>query len=193
MGGYAIGYDVFEGDIYEGHTLIPFMEKLSRKFGLNKPVVVADAGLLTNANIIALEAQNYEYIIGARVKNESTALKAKILENQFSDGKTISIKKSANTRLIINYSQARAKKDAHNRKRGLMRLEKQVKSGKLTKSSINNKGYNKYLKLNREVIIEIDYDKYNQDQVWDGLKGYVTNTKLTDNDVIDVKFHKVVV
>lgn len=185
LGGYAIGYDIFEGDTYEGHTLIPFIEKISQKFNLNKPIVVADAGLLSKENIAALESQNYEYIIGARPKNESAAIKTKILDSQFSDGKTVSLKKSENTRLIINYSQARAKKDAYNRKRGLNRLEKQVKSGRLTKSSINNKGYNKYLKLNGEVIIEVDYDKYNHDQVWDGLKGYVTNTKLTDNEVME--------
>lgn len=185
LGGYAIGYDIFEGDIYEGHTLIPFIEKISQKFSLNKPIIVADAGLLSNENILALEAQNYEYILGARPKNESLAIKTKILDNQFSDGTTISLKKSENTRLIINYSGARAKKDAYNRKRGLNRLEKQVKSGKLTKSSINNKGYNKYLKLNGDVVIETDYNKYNFDQAWDGLKGYVTNTKLTDSEVME--------
>ncbi len=31
LGGYAIGYDIFEGNIYEGHTLIPFIEKISEK------------------------------------------------------------------------------------------------------------------------------------------------------------------
>lgn len=67
----------------------------------------------------------------------------------------------------------------------MTRLEKKVKSGKLTKSSINNKGYNKYLKLTGEVEIEIDYSKYEQDNVWDGLKGYITNTKLTDKEVLD--------
>lgn len=185
LGGYAIGYDIFEGDIYEGHTLVPFIEKISQKFNLNKPIVVADAGLLSKENIAALEAQNYEYIIGARPKNESETIKTKILANQFSDGTTISLMKSENTRLIINYSQTRAKKDAYNRKRGINRLEKQVKSGKLTKSSINNKGYNKYLKLNGKVIVEIDYDKYNHDQAWNGLKGYVTNTKLTDSEVME--------
>lgn len=185
LGGYAIGYDIFEGDIYEGHTLIPFIEKISLKFGLNRPVVVADAGLLSNDNTASLEAQGYEYILGARPKNESGAIKKMILANQFSDGKTISLKKSGNTRLIINYSLVRAKKDAYNRKRGLKRLEKLVKSGKLTKSSINNKGYNKYLKLNGDVVIEIDYDKYNHDQAWDGLKGYVTNTKLMDSEVME--------
>lgn len=183
--GYAIGYDIYEGNIYEGHTLIPFIENITRKFKLNKPVVVADAGLLSTENIKALEDNNYEYILGARLKNESEKIKSQILKIPFTEGKTIALEKSANTRMIVSYSSARATKDAYNRKRGLTRLEKQVKSGKLTKSSINNKGYNKYLKLNGDVTIEIDYDKYNKDQVWDGLKGYVTNTKLTDIEVID--------
>jgi transposase len=185
LGGYAIGYDIFEGNIYEGHTLIPFIEKISAKFNLNKPVIVADAGLLSKENITALEAGNYEYILGARLKNESEKIKADILKTQFTEGTTISLKKTANTRVVVSYSDIRAKKDAYNRRRGLTRLEKQVKSGRLTKSSINNKGYNKYLRLEGEVVIEIDYNKYNQDQVWDGLKGYVTNTKLTDAEVMD--------
>ena len=44
LGGYAIGYDIFEGNMYEGHTLIPFLESISKKFHLGKPVVIADAG-----------------------------------------------------------------------------------------------------------------------------------------------------
>jgi transposase len=185
LGGYAIGYDIFEGNIYEGHTLIPFLEKISQKFNLNKPIVVADAGLLSKDNIIALEANYYEYIIGARIKNEAEKIKDQILKTEFIEGTTAQFLKSNNTRLIVNYSAKRAEKDAYNRKRGLSRLEKQVKSGKLTKSSINNKGYNKYLTLKGEVTIEIDYNKYANDSVWDGLKGYVTNTGLSDSDVME--------
>jgi len=141
LGGYAIGYDIFEGNTYEGHTLIPFLEKISKKFNLNKPIVIADAGLLSNENIKALEEKEYEYIIGARLKNEPENIKNQILGNTYIDGSTISINKTKTTRLIVNYSSVRSAKDAHNRKRGLSRLEKQIKSGKLTKSSINNKGY----------------------------------------------------
>ena len=185
LGGYAIGYDIFEGNIYEGHTLIPFIEKISKKFNLNKPIIVADSGLLSKENIKALVEKEYEYIIGARIKNESNKTKTQILESTFNDGTTISYERADNTRLIVNYSNNRAKKDAYNRKRGLTRLEKQVKTGKLTKSSINNKGYNKYLKLEGDISIEIDYNKYNEDNVWDGLKGYITNTKLKDDEVIE--------
>tara|TARA_R110002033_G_scaffold170474_1_gene213108 strand:- start:30 stop:1577 length:1548 start_codon:yes stop_codon:yes gene_type:complete len=185
LGGYAIGYDIFEGNIYEGHTLIPFIKKISTKFNLNKPVIIADAGLLSNNNIKALDSMEYEYIIGGRLKNEPEAIKSKILEHTYTDGTIKSYGKKDRIRLIVHYSKNRATKDAYNRKRALKRLEKKVKAGKLTKSSINNKGYNKYLKLTGEVSIEIDYEKYNSDNKWDGLKGYVTNTKLTDQQVLD--------
>lgn len=185
LGGYAIGYDIFEGNSYEGHTLIPFLEKMEQRFKLGKLVVIADSGLLSNDNIAALETNGYEYILGARLKNESGRIKTEILQLVFSDGDTTSITKDERTRLIVNYSTGRASKDEYNRKRGLTRLEKQVRAGKLTKSNINNRGYNKYLKLSGEVSIGIDYEKYNQDKVWDGLKGYLTNTRLTDAAVME--------
>jgi len=185
LGGYAIGYDIFEGNIYEGHTLIPFLEKITLKFKLDNPIVVADAGLLSNDNIKSLEARDYEYIIGARLKNEPEKIKQQILSKSLRDGETVTIVKSGNTRLIVAYAANRAAKDGHNRDRGLQRLEKQIKAGRLTKSSINNKGYNKYLKMQGQVSIEIDYDKFELDKNWDGLKGYITNTKLTDRQVIE--------
>jgi len=185
LGGYAIGYDIFEGSIYEGHTLIPFLEKITSRFKLEKPIIVADAGLLSNDNIKALEQKNYEYIIGARLKNEKEKIKQQILQKQLSDGQVMKIKKADNTRLIVAYATNRAIKDEHNRKRGLQRLEKQIKAGRLTKSNINNKGYNKYLKLQGDISIEINYEKFNSDKSWDGLKGYITNTKLSDKEVIE--------
>ncbi len=182
--GYAIGYDIFEGNTYEGHTLIPFLEKMSNRFDLGKPIVIADSALLSNKNLQALEDQKYEYIIGARIKNESKAVKKQITSQQWEDGQVRQITRNAQ-RLIVCYSSKRASKDAHNRKRGLQRLEKRLRSGKLTKSNINNKGYNKYLKMTGKVDIEIDYHKFDQDVVWDGLKGYITNSKLSKKQIID--------
>lgn len=64
------------------------------------------------------------------------------------------------------------------RKKGLQRLEKRFQSGKLTKANVNNHGYNKYLKMDGDVSVSIDMDKFNADAAWDGIKGYVTNTKV---------------
>jgi transposase len=185
LNGYAIGYEIFEGNIFEGHTFIPTLQKFEKRLSLNKPIVVADAGLLTKDNIQLLEKHNYQYILGARIKSETTQIKSRILSEPWFDGHCISISKLKNKKLIVSYSAKRAAKDSHNRKRGLSRLEKNLKKGKLTKSNINNRGYNKYLKLTGDVNVEIDYDRYNFDQAWDGLKGYITNTSLKPEKVIE--------
>lgn len=183
--GFAIGYDIFEGNIYEGHTLLPIIQKFEQRYNLNKPVIIADAGLLNKDNIRMLENNNYQYIIGARIKNEEQKIRDKILKEPWTNGHSISIKKDNIQRVVVAYSDKRAAKDRHNRERGLARLEKSLKRGKLTKSNINNRGYNKYLKLEGDVKVEIDYEKYNSDQNWDGLKGYITNTSLKAKQIID--------
>lgn len=183
-GGYPIGYQIFEGNTSETKTLIPVLESFQDKFNLAKPVVIADAALLSQRNIEALKKENYEYILGGRLKNESDNIKNKILSLKIQESKPQELKTS-NGRLIITYSSKRAHNDKKNRDKGLKRLEKKVKSGKLSKQHINNRGYNKYLKLTGKVNISIDYEKFNTDRVWDGLKGYVTNTRLGKSKIIE--------
>lgn len=57
-------------------------------------------------------------------------------------------------------------------------------TGKLTKESINNRGYNKYLRLEGDTSVRIDYAKYQAGAKWDGLKGYNTNTGMDPTKVI---------
>ncbi len=111
-------------------------------------------------------------------------MRLKITDRVWKDEQTDEFSREDNSRLIVSYSYKRAKKDKANRERGLKRLEKQLKSKKLTKGQINNRGYNKYLKLSGNVDISIDYDKYHADGKWDGLKGYITNTNLSHRDII---------
>ena len=182
--GYPLAYDIFEGNKFEGHTMMPVLESFRTKFKLDKLVVIADAGLLSEDNIEQLQSKQYEYILGARIKNESQAIKEQILALKLENGQSTVFNKDEQSKLIISYSDARAKKDAANRKKGLEKLERTINSGRLTKQSINNRGYNKYLKLDGQVKVTIDYEKYKADGKWDGLKGYLTNTSMTTDEVI---------
>lgn len=184
INGYPIGYELFEGNKSETKTLIPVLESFQKKFELDKPIVIADAALLSQKNIDALLAEGYQYILGGRLKNESNTIKNKVLGMNVREGHPRQMQ-HPNGRLIITYSSKRAHNDKENRRKGLKRLEKKVESGKLSKKHINNRGYNKYLKLIGDVKITIDYIKYDADSVWDGLKGYVTNTKLTNEQVVE--------
>lgn len=183
--GFPIGYDVFEGNIFEGHTLLPMISKFQSKFNLSQPVIIADAGLLSKNNIFDLKKLGYEFILGGRIKNESATLREKILSKKWEkDGTIHSFEKKDGTRLIVSYSEGRSSKDLKNRKRGLARLEKAIATGKLNKSNINNRGYNRYLTMRGDVEIKIDYDKFEGDRKWDGLKGYITNSDLSPDQII---------
>lgn len=165
--------------------MIPVLEAFRQTYQINDLVVVADAGLMSKENIEAVESQGLNYIIGARLKNMPEGIIQKVLSFSLEDGQQQSILLQEGIRLIISYSAKRAKKDAHNRQRGLQKLETALKKGKLSKKHINNRGYNKYLMIKGEVAIEIDYDKFREDAKWDGLKGYLTNTKLSPEQIIE--------
>jgi len=183
--GFPLAYELFEGNKFEGHTMLGVIESFKNKYNLQYLVIVADAGMMSNRNVEELFEKNYKFIIGARIKNESKTIKSQILSLRLNNGQSIILQKQEGQRIIVSYSSQRAKKDEYNRKRGLNKLEKLLSAGKLSKKHINNKGYNKYLKLDGEITVAIDYDKYNEDAKWNGLKGYLTNTNLSKEEVIE--------
>ena len=185
--GYPIGYDIFEGNTFEGKTLIPVLKDIERRYHFGKPVVVADAAMLSKVNLDALDEAKYPFIVAGRLRNENQAMQAEILQRcaGLTNGQSVVIDHQAGRRLIVSYSDNRAKKDAHNRDRGLARLRKRVRSGKLTKEHLNNRGYNRFLKLTGEVTVAIDESQIEELARWDGLKGYLTNTDLPAETVIE--------
>lgn len=182
--GYPLAYEIFEGNKFEGHTMLPILDSFKETYSLKQMVIIADSGLLSNANVEELQAKGYEFILGARIKNEKKQIQNQILSLGLKNGESAAIEKDG-LKLIVTYSDNRAKKDRLNRERGLKKLEKRIKNGKLTKSSINNRGYNKYLKMDGEINIAIDYEKFNSDTAWDGLKGYISNAELTKDEIIE--------
>jgi hypothetical protein len=185
--GYPIGYDIFEGNTFEGKTLLPVLRDIQERYGFGKPVVVADAAMLSQENLDALDGERYPFIVAARIRNESQAVQEDILQRRagLGDGQCVEMPYEKDRRLIVAYSDKRARKDAHNRRRGLAKLRKRVGSGRLTKEHLNHRGYNKFLKLTGEVVVEIDESKVEQAARWDGLKGYLTNTELSPGEIIE--------
>jgi transposase len=87
-GGYPLAYDIFEGKQYEGHTMLPIINGFRDKYKIEKLIVVADSGLLSKDNIEELIANKYEFILGARIKNETQDIKDKILTLSLQNGES---------------------------------------------------------------------------------------------------------
>lgn len=185
--GYPIGYDIFEGNTFEGKTLLPVLEQIQKRYSFGNPVVVADAAMLSKDNLDALDAGKFPFIVAARLRNESGDMQKTILARcrGLGDGQTVDIAHQQGRRLIVSYSDQRAKKDRHNRERGLQRLRKRIRSGRMTKEQLNNRGYNKFLKLAGKIEVAIDESKVAEAARWDGLKGYMSNTGLPPSEIIE--------
>jgi len=112
INGYPIGYDIYEGNTFEGDTLIPALKKVQERFGLTRPTVIADSALLSRKNLNALDEEGYQYIIGARIKNEDSETKTKILKlgARLDDRESKVLRRKDGKRLILNFSETRAKK-----------------------------------------------------------------------------------
>ena len=102
---------MFEGNKFEGQSMLPVFEKFKARFNLGQIVIIADAGLLYHQNIQVLRDLNYQFIIGERIKNEPRLLQQQVLSLTRSNGQTNSINKAAGVRLIESYSEARAHND----------------------------------------------------------------------------------
>jgi len=183
--GYPLSYSLFNGSQYEGRTMLPVVEDFVQRFNLDDFVIVADSGLMNKTNTSLLELGRYKYIIGARIKNETEEIKQWILSLQKTDGCFHELGKLPKSRLIVGYSENRAKKDKYNREKGVKRLKTAYKSGTITKENINKRGYNKFLELSDNVHVTINEEKISEDEKWDGLKGYLTNTDLCAKEVRD--------
>lgn len=188
-GGYPLSYSLFNGSQYEGFTMIPMIDDFKQRFTLGDDfVVVADSGLMNKNNVALLQQAGYKYILGARIKSESSSVKQWIFSLDKKDKACYQYKRQNGERLIVSYSEKRAKKDAYNRDWGIARLRKAYKSGHLTKQQVNKRGYNKFLEISKDVEVTISNEKIAEDNKWDGLKGYITNTNL-DAERIIAEYH----
>ena len=182
--GYPLSYSLFNGAQFEGRTMIPLIDDFVKRFNLTDFVVVADSGLMNKSNVALLESGEYKYIIGARIKSEPEQVKQWIFSLEKEDNEFNELKKG-NSRLIIGYSTKRARKDKYNREQGVRRLQNAYSSGSITKENINKRGYNKFLDISNNIKVEINNQKVRDDEKWDGLKGYITNTSLSAKEVYE--------
>lgn len=190
--GLPIGYQAFDGAIYEGHTLIPALKELKKKYRIDKVIFVADAGMMNNNNLLKLEEEKIEYIVGARLKNLPGDLQKQILNprnyqavKNTKEGYEIGRFACQDKQLIVSYSETRARKDAADRRKAIEKLRKKLAKQTTAKEYLTNHGYRKYLKVNGTSSIELDEEKIQSASRWDGLHGVMTNAaELSDQEIL---------
>jgi len=173
--GFPVGYQIFEGKKFEGHTLIPIILRFKRKHKIERLTVVADAAMISIENIKALTKVHLNYIVGARAAN----LPMKTIEEvsrriSGHDGATIRMQTNYGG-LICEFSQKRHTKDKREMEKQITKAEKLLKNpGNIKRTKfISSEG--QVYRLNASLI--------EKTKSLLGIKGYYTN--LTTPEVND--------
>ena len=187
--GCPLAYAIHEGSKYEGHTMLPVVTDFVEKYKLEDFVVVADSGMMSDANLSDLEAKGYKYIVGARMRNMPEEVREWVLSQEKRQDaiRELILDKDRHRRLLVGYSSERAALDAKNREKGVKKLKAKYATGAVTKSKITQRGYNRFLKVTGgdKITVTVDDDMVAADAKWDGLKGYISNSELTPSAIVD--------
>lgn len=181
--GFPVSYEVFSGNTFEGHTLIPVIKTFIKKHKVKNFTVVADAAMISAKNVEALQAEKINYIVGARLGNIPVELLETIVSNiPKIDGSIIRLK-TDNGYLICSYSKKRYNKDKYE-------MNKQIEKAKSMLSQPSKVKRIKYLKSddNNMVLNEKLIEKTTKLL---GIKGYYTDILETvvDNTTIINRYH----
>lgn len=182
--GFPIAFDIFPGNTFEGHTILPVVRTFITKNNVSSFTVVADAAMISNDNIRELKSHSIHYIVGARLGNLPQVifdeLDAKIKRE---DGKTIRIHTDKGY-LICSFSNARYRKDKYEMEKQILKAQSILKSPSKNTKAKFVKAYNEKLGLNEELI--------KKSTKLLGIKGYYTDLDEQDlptNMVIE-RYHE---
>jgi transposase len=182
--GLPIAYEVFAGNTFEGHTIIPVAKNFIDKHKVKEFTVVADAAMISAENILALKESSINYIVGARLGNIPNDLVTEIDKSiSREDDKSIRLK-TDNGYLICSYSSVRHRKDKYE-------MEKQIEKAKYI---IDNPSKSKKLKFTKSdgQKIELNEKLIRKTQKLLGIKGYYTNLEeaVAGNNTIIARYHE---
>ena len=186
--GFPLIHEVFKGNTFEGHTMLTVLKKFQKQHKTDKPIIVADAAMLSKINRSSLEEEGYQYIVGARLANTKPAF-LKQLYNQLlkQDGVTMRFSyPDESYDVICTFSKARYRKDKRE-------FDKQIEKAKHLVARQEPGKRAKFIKKSKEANKLYLFDNALQEKTKRllGVKGYCTNipTDVLSNDQIVKYYH----
>jgi len=181
--GLPLGYELFSGNTAEVKTLLAAIQAWESFMRIGDICFVADRAMFSKANLEALDASGYRYIVAAKLKTLKAGLKAQILDGENyaptvmgNDFAWLAEFEHEGKRLIASYKSKRAINDAKERQNIVTKIEKTIGKKGSTKKLITNSGVKKYSST-EDSNTYLDQDKIDLDAMWDGLHGVITNDK----------------
>lgn len=162
--GWPLCCEIWPGNTTDGKTLLPVVDRMKRRFRVRELCVLADRGMIRKKTLAELEAATppIRYILGARMRRQKevseTVLKSRGTWQEVHPQRTTSKDPAPlkvrevlvkGRRYIVCLNEEERRKDAHDREAIVAHVRQQLKQ-EGDKSLVGNKGYRRYLKVERQ-------------------------------------------
>lgn len=190
--GFPLDIHVFEGNKAETKTLIPVITAFQQRHQVSDMVVVTDAGMLSAANLNALEDAGLSFIVASR-----TSKAPKELEDHFgrrgnaiSDGEVVELtrpmgqgRERRDRRVVWHYKWQRAQRDRRTLNAQIDRAERVADRAEPLKKQ-------RFVKVTGQTVA-LDEASIERARQSAGYKGYVTNIdpKIMDGHAVVAAYH----
>jgi hypothetical protein len=177
---------LWPGNTADVTALLPVVERLRKRFGVERACIVADRGMISAGTIAALEACKIDYILGARERSskevretvlhdDGAAIPLTIPRQRGETDLAVKEVKVLGRRYIVCRNAEEARKDAETRAKLIDGLQRKLAEG--GKSLVANTGYRRFLAAPEADGFAIDPAKVEADAQFDGV--FVLRTSLT--------------
>ena len=193
MEGNPVCSEMWPGNTTDVTSLLPIVQRIRRRFPIGQLCIVADRGMISGDTLAYLEMEKIPYILGARMRNvkeikENVLSRAGRYREVYPEGASskdpspLKVKEVFvdDRRYIVCLNERQARKDAADRAAILEALQEKIASN--PKSLIGNRGYRKYLKMDRDTV-SLNEQKMDEEKRFDGKWVLKTNTGLTAEQV----------
>jgi len=177
--GLPVGYELFPGKVAEIKSLIPVLNRLESRLKIRHKIYVADRDMVSQAELEAIEAAGWYYVVGTRIRRHASAkeILAWAASPKEHRPQVFETTVEPNRRLHVRWSAKRAKQDQSKRNRLLKKLKRKYPSGTPIPSHLLDEPstYQHFLKKLDKTSYLIDDEHIAKDAQWDGLHGVITH------------------
>lgn len=181
--GFPVSYDIYAGNTFEGHTLIPSLTTFKKKHNVKNLTVIADAAMISLTNVEALTKSNIHYIVGARVSNLPDKLIREVSSHlNMVDGQSYRMTTKRGI-LICDFSKKRYWKNKNEMEEQLIKARKYAGKADMLPRKI------KFLKNLTKTKTIINEELIEKTKLLLGIKGYYTDLDKETNETIIKEYH----
>lgn len=175
--GWPLCTEIWPGNTNDAKTVVPILDALKKRFSIRQVVFIADRGMVSKANLKAVQGAGYDYIVGCKMRGDKEVREQVLARagryHEVADNLRVKQVGVGEHRYVICHNPQEEERDRRDREKIIAAMREKI-AGKSAKKLTSNRGYKRFLKTPPAGALVLDEAAIRKDARYDGK--YVLRT-----------------